>query len=110
MELPDRRQERLGSQQPAHLDFHKRVYGADFPYQNFAPMFKAELFDPARWAETFERFGRKVCRTDLKASRGFCVVAKCAGIGHVGTALERVEIGPQRDLLGDLTRPCGRRD
>ena len=26
--------------------FHQKVYGADFPYQNFAPQFKAELFDP----------------------------------------------------------------
>src|SRR6476660_4583533 len=41
------------------LDFHKRVYGGDFPYQDFAPMFKAELFDPARWADTFERSGAK---------------------------------------------------
>ena len=28
--------------------FHKRVYGADFPYFNFAPMFRAELFDPEK--------------------------------------------------------------
>src|SRR5690349_3910815 len=35
--------------------FHKRVYGADFPYQNFAPMFRAELFDPDHWAAVFER-------------------------------------------------------
>ena len=26
--------------------FHQKVYGSDYPYQNFAPQFKAELFDP----------------------------------------------------------------
>src|SRR3954447_12659956 len=34
-------------------EFHKRVYGADFPYQNFAPMFLAEMYDPAYWAKVF---------------------------------------------------------
>src|ERR1043165_5905421 len=27
-------------------DFHVKNYGRDFPYQNFAPMFRAEMFDP----------------------------------------------------------------
>src|SRR5579859_1682059 len=33
--------------------YHQRVYGPDFAYQNFAPMFHAELFDPAHWADVF---------------------------------------------------------
>ena len=28
-------------------DFHERTFGADFEYRDFAPMFTAELFDPA---------------------------------------------------------------
>ena len=39
--------------------FHKRVYGANFPYFNFAPMFRAELFDPDKWADLFVRAGAK---------------------------------------------------
>ena len=27
--------------------FHQKTYGASFPYQSFAPQFKAELFDPS---------------------------------------------------------------
>src|SRR3978361_185542 len=27
-------------------DFHNRVYGPKFEYRDFAPMFRAELFDP----------------------------------------------------------------
>ena len=39
--------------------FHQKVYGADFPYQNFAPQFRAELFDPDHWADVFARSGAK---------------------------------------------------
>ena len=30
--------------------YHQKLYGADAPYQNFAPQFRAQLFDPSRWA------------------------------------------------------------
>ena len=33
--------------------FHEKTYGAKFKYQDFAPMFKAEMFDPAQWADVF---------------------------------------------------------
>ena len=38
--------------------FHKETYGETFQYQDFAPMFKAELYDPAQWADIFKRSGR----------------------------------------------------
>jgi len=31
-------------------EFHKKHYGADFEYRDFADMFKAELFSPDYWA------------------------------------------------------------
>src|SRR5580765_3136021 len=33
--------------------FHQKQYGADFAYQNFAPQFRAELYDPDHWADVF---------------------------------------------------------
>ena len=39
--------------------FHQKVYGADYPYQNFAPQFKAELFNPDHWAEVCANSGAK---------------------------------------------------
>ena len=33
--------------------FQERVYGKDFRYENFAPMWKAELWNPDEWAELF---------------------------------------------------------
>ena len=35
--------------------FHNKTYGEKFKYQDFAPMFKAELFDPDKWADVFVR-------------------------------------------------------
>ena len=35
--------------------FHVENYGADFKYQDFVAGFKAELFDPAQWAELFAK-------------------------------------------------------
>src|SRR5690349_16328795 len=39
--------------------FHDRVYGANFSYFDFAPMFKAELYDADHWADVFVRSGAR---------------------------------------------------
>ena len=51
-------------------EFHKRVYGANFPYSDFAPMFRAEMFDPDQWADVFARSGAQICGAHLETSRG----------------------------------------
>ena len=42
-------------------EMHKKLYGADYPYANFAPQFRAELFEPSHWADVFERSGEVRC-------------------------------------------------
>ena len=39
-------------------DFHQRVYGGA-PYGDFGPEFRAELYDPAQWADLFARAGAR---------------------------------------------------
>lgn len=39
--------------------FMKEKYGPKFKYSDFAPMFKAELFDPKEWAQLFAEAGAK---------------------------------------------------
>src|SRR3954454_22617580 len=39
--------------------FHDRVYGPNFAYPDFAPMFKCEFYDPDHWADVFARAGAK---------------------------------------------------
>ena len=53
--------------------FHQKVYGADFPYQNFAPQFKAELFDPDHWADVFANSGAKYIVLTSKHHEGFAL-------------------------------------
>ena len=56
-----------GSDHNATRNFHYKTYGKGFSYDQFGPMFKAELWDPAQWAELFKTAGGKVCCSYLQA-------------------------------------------
>ena len=84
------------------LAFHKRVYGEDFSYEQFAPMFKAELFDPAEWAAIFKRAGAKYVALTSKHHDGFCLFPSEEADRDWGRPWNSVSIGPNRDLLGEL--------
>ena len=77
--------------------FHEKTYGADFQYQDFAPMFKAELFDPAQWADIFARSGAKYVVLTSKHHEGFCLWPSAESWNW-----NSVDVGPHRDLCGDL--------
>ena len=83
--------------------YHQKQYGEDFDYQDFAPQFRAELFDPDQWADVFAALRREVRRADLEAPRGLRPVAQREASATWGRPWNAVEIGPKRDLLGDLT-------
>lgn len=40
--------------------YMKEHYPPDFTYQDFAPMFKAEFFDPSEWADLFLKSGARL--------------------------------------------------
>jgi alpha-L-fucosidase len=82
--------------------FHQRMYGADFPYQNFAPLFRAELFDPAHWADVFERSGARYVALTSKHHEGFALWPSKEASATWGRPWNSVEAGPHRDLAGDL--------
>ena len=42
-----------------YVQFMEENYPPNFEYADFAPMFKAELFDPNAWAELFVKAGAK---------------------------------------------------
>ena len=89
-------------------DFHKRVYGPNFAYFDFAPMFRAELFDPDRWAELFVRSGARYVALTSKHHEGFTLWRSVQANRSWGRAWNSVDVGPRRDLLLDLTE-AGRR-
>jgi alpha-L-fucosidase len=87
----------------ATWQFHRRVYGPDFPYTNFAPLFRAELFDPNKWADVFARSGARYVVPTSKHHEGFALWPSAEASRTWGHPWNAVEIGPHRDLLGDLT-------
>jgi alpha-L-fucosidase len=88
--------------------FHERVYGRDFPYFNFAPMFRAELFDPDHWADVFVRSGAKYVALTSKHHEGFALWRSAEANRTWRRPWNAVDIGPKRDLVLDLSE-AGRR-
>ena len=89
--------------------YHQKMYGPDFPYQNFAPQFRAELFDPDHWADVFARSGAKYIALTSKHHEGFALWPSQEASATWGRPWNAVEIGPRRDLLGDLTNAVRRK-
>jgi alpha-L-fucosidase len=79
-------------------DFHVSTYGENFRYQDFAPMFKAELFKPEQWADLFKQSGAKYVVLTSKHHEGFALWPSAESWNW-----NSVDIGPHRDLCGELT-------
>jgi alpha-L-fucosidase len=83
--------------------FHSRNYGPNFDYPQFAPMFRAELFDPGQWAETFLQSGARYVVLTSKHHEGFALWPSVEASRTWGRPWNSVDTGPKRDLLGDLS-------
>ncbi|MFO7622637.1 MAG: alpha-L-fucosidase [Bacteroidales bacterium] len=79
-------------------DFHMKTYGPNFKYQDFAPMFRAELFNPVHWAELFRESGARYVVLTSKHHEGFTLWPSAQSWNW-----NSVDIGPNRDLCGELT-------
>ena len=86
---------RKGSETEA---FHARHYGPDFEYEQFAPQLTAELFEPEKWAELFAESGARYVVLTSKHHEGYCLWPSAQQPGW-----NSVDVGPRRDLVGDLT-------
>ena len=78
--------------------FQERIYGKDFRYEDFVPMWKAELWNPDEWAELFEKSGAKYVLLVSKHHDGYCLWPSQYAPGW-----NSVETGPHRDICGELT-------
>ena len=82
--------------------FHKKNYGENFDYPDFAPLFRAELYNPDEWADLFYRSGAKYVVPTSKHHDGFCIWPSEQASKTWGRPWNSMEIGPKRDLLGEL--------
>jgi len=78
--------------------FMRENYGDAFEYPDFAPLFRAELFDPQEWATLFRRAGARYVVMVSKHHDGYALWPSRFSPGW-----NSVELGPRRDLVGDLT-------
>ena len=78
--------------------YHKKAYGDKFQYADFAGSFKAELFKPEQWAGLFAASGARYVVLTSKHHEGFTLWPSKESWNW-----NAVDVGPHRDLLGDLT-------
>jgi len=90
-------------------EFHRKTYGEDFTYFDFAPKFTCEMFDPDQWADFFARSGAKYVVLTSKHHDGFCLWPSKEANRTWGRAWNSVDTGPRRDLLGELTEAVRKR-
>jgi alpha-L-fucosidase len=86
-------------------DFHEKHYGKDFAYGDFAPLFKAEYFNPAEWADLFKEAGAKYVVLTSKHHDGFCLWPS-----KYSPRWNSTVIGPKTDIidrLSNATREAG---
>jgi alpha-L-fucosidase len=87
-------------------EFHQKNYGTNFDYREFAPQLRAELWDPSAWASLFARAGAKYVAPTSKHHDGFALWPSREASASWGRPWNAAEIGPKRDLLGELSQAC----
>jgi alpha-L-fucosidase len=96
---------------PAHHNewYEKHMYGSDltwhtehygppekFGYKDFIPLFTADKFDPAAWADLFRRAGARLVMPTAQHHDNFALWDSAV------TPFNAKRMGPHRDLIGEL--------
>jgi alpha-L-fucosidase len=78
--------------------WHRDQFGPQdqFGYKDFIPLFKAKRYDPAAWAALFRKAGARYVMPVAEHHDGFAMYDSAL------TRWDAKDMGPQRDLLGDL--------
>ncbi|MCK9413289.1 MAG: alpha-L-fucosidase [Prolixibacteraceae bacterium] len=92
-------------------EFHERVYGKDFLYEDFADQWKAELWNPDDWADLFSKSGAKYFIVVAKYHDGFCLFPTSYDARTINRdKWNSIDRGPKRDIIGNLFDACKKRD
>ncbi|TXE07040.1 alpha-L-fucosidase [Seonamhaeicola algicola] len=87
-------------------DYHVKTYGPlnEFGYKDFIPMFKAEKFNAAEWADLFEKAGAKFAGPVSEHADGFAMWDSDL------TEWDAKDMGPKRDVMGELAKEIRKRN
>jgi len=91
----------MGDLEKGGQAFHEKHYGKNFQYRDFAPFFKAELFDAHAWAELFKKSGARYVVLTSKHHDGYCLWPTKSPYKKDWNSMA---VGPKRDLVGELTK------
>ena len=78
---------------------HKRVWGEQFKYPDFASLWKAEFFDPEQWARIIKNSGAKYVVLTSKHHDGFALWPSKQSWNW-----NSVDVGPHRDICASVTK------
>ena len=86
--------------------YHVEHYGhpSEFGYKDFIPKFTAENFDADAWADLFKRAGAQFAGPVAEHADGFALW------DSEHTRWDAAEMGPKRDVVGELARAIRKRD
>ena len=90
--------------QESHREYHARVWGSDFQYDDFFPLFTAENYDPEELARMLQESGARYIVPFSKHHDGV------AWWDSAWTKRNFVQMGPQRDLLTPLVEAARRHE
>lgn len=91
----------LNSGDSTRIKYQKEKFG-DRTYYDLAKDFKAELYQPDEWAKVIEASGAKYVVLTSKHHDGFALWPSKEASKTWGFPWNSAEVGPHRDLLGDL--------
>ena len=96
---------RLLTNHPLFVKFHNETYGESVKYQDFAVDFNCEMYKPDEWAKLFQDAGAKYVVLTSKHHDGFALWPS-----DYARNWNAVDLGPHRDILGDLTEAVKKTD
>ncbi|MFS1526021.1 alpha-L-fucosidase [Microbulbifer sp. 2304DJ12-6] len=82
--------------------YHKKTYGEDFSYYQFADDFRADLFNPEQWADLFKDAGAKYVVLTSKHHDGFALWPSEEANGR-GFPWNSYDTAAKRDIVGELS-------
>lgn len=82
--------------------YHNRVWGPDFTYDQFVPLFTGEAFDAGAWTSLIKKSGAKYVVTAANYHDGFAMYPTKYSVSKFGDHWNAHDRGPKRDVLGEL--------
>jgi alpha-L-fucosidase len=84
---------------------HKQTWGdqLEFGYKDFVPMFKAQKWNPDKWAELFKKSGARFVVPVAEHHDGFAMY------DSAHTRWNSVNMGPHRDIVAELAKAVRKR-